>query len=513
MKPSSPKLSELLVPLEMNLGDRQPDPRIASIHYRAQAVAAGGLFVAIPGLRHDGADFIGQAIENGAAAVLTQTLPEKNLDTGEAVIIQVPDARRALAAVASRFYGRPSEKMCVVGITGTNGKTTCAHLIENMLAEAGFKTGLIGTIDYRYGGQCFENPVTTPESADLQRILADMRSCGVTHVVMEASSHAIDLHRIDFCFMDLAVFTNLSQDHLDYHGDMETYWACKKRLFSEHLKTGPKKKTAKAVVNMADSHGRELAGELGGLAVRVNLGQTATVWAPQIEASLSGITGEIETPDGGFQIRSSLLGQFNLENILCAAGAGWALGLAPEKIKAGIETLAGVPGRLEPVSNSNGKHIFVDYAHTPDALKNVLAAARDLGDGRLICVFGCGGERDVAKRAQMGIIAAKWADLVLVTSDNPRSEDPLAIIDQIVDGISKIGMGRIGLENLLAGKTDRGFLVESDRRRAIEAGIKVAGRGDIVVIAGKGHEDYQIIGSQKIDFDDRKIAREVLGGA
>ena len=507
MKRPWPKLSELMGPLGIGVRENQADPRIASVHYRAQDVTPDGVFVAIPGLRHDGAAFIDQAVINGAAAIVVQAKAKKREAIKGVLVIEVPDARYALAGMASQFYGRPSEKLVVIGITGTNGKTTTTYLIENILAAAGFSTGLIGTIDYRFGGQSFKNPVTTPESADLQSILADMLAAGVTHVVMEVSSHAIDLDRIAFCFMDLAVFTNLSQDHLDYHKDMQQYWACKKRLFTEHLLTGPKKALAKAVVNMADARGRDLVDEMEIPTVSVNVNEPATVWSPHITARLGGIAAEIHTPEGDFEIKSPLLGAFNGENILCATGAGWALGVEATHLKTGVETLAGVSGRLEPVSTSNGKHVFVDYAHTPDALANVLAAARALSEGRLVCIFGCGGDRDQAKRSQMGAIAAKGADIVVVTSDNPRSEDPLSIINQIVEGISQTGMAPVGPEG-----TSGGYLIEPDRRSAIAAGIKAANKKDIVVIAGKGHEDYQIIGDSRIDFDDRQVALNILEG-
>ena len=481
------------------------DPDITSIHYRSQEVLPGGLFVAIAGHHADGHDFIEDAFSRGAAAAVTQ----KKI-RGSGPIVQVADTRRALADLAARFYEWPSGKLVVVGITGTNGKTTTAYLVESILARAGFEVGVIGTIDYRYGGRSFENPVTTPESLDLERILAEMAASGVTHAVVEVSSHAIALGRSRNLWLDVAVFTNLSQDHLDFHGDMETYWGCKKQLFTEHLLRGPKSDRATAVINSANGYGRELAAGIRTAMVTVGQNDTEHVHPAGVECRPDGIRGRFVTRRGHLQIRSRLVGPHNVENLLCAVGVAEALDLPPEAVEAGIEHMPHVPGRLEPIENSTGRFVYVDYAHTPDALENVLGAVGAIAEARIICVFGCGGDRDRGKRPLMGAIAAGKSDLAIVTSDNPRTEDPLAIIEQIETGIKPLGIGICTADAVLSGFTSGSYLLEPDRRTAIRLAIRAARPGDIVVIAGKGHETYQIIGRRTISFDDRREARDAL---
>jgi len=400
--------------------------------------------------------------------------------------------------------------MCMVGVTGTNGKTTTTYLIENMLQCARKTVGVIGTINYRYAGRKFDNPVTTPESVDLHRILSEMADHGVTHVVMEISSHAIDLHRIDHCRFDVAVFTNLSQDHLDYHRDMETYWACKKRLFTHHLAVGSKKNSATAVINCLDPRGLLLCGDLPVPVVRVGRIKQDAVAAEKIRFDLKGIHGTIRTPAGTLPIDSRLIGEHNLENILCAAGAGVALGLPQACIREGISATRSIPGRLEPVDADGPVHVFVDYAHTPDALMHVLSVLRTFTQRRIICVFGCGGDRDQKKRPLMGKIAGGTADLSVITSDNPRSENPMDIIAQIVEGVDRAGARPLASPGGAAGPASRRYIVIPDRREAIRYGIAAASTGDVVPIAGKGHENYQILGEEIIDFDDRKEAARIL---
>ena len=501
-------------------GAELPDPQIGSIHYRAQDVQPGGMFVAIPGSTADGHDFIAEALNRGAAAIVAQkdfrrpSGPGGNHDEGpakkDALIIRVANTRKALAAMSATFYGNPSAHLILVAITGTNGKTTTAYIIEGILDKAGHRVGLIGTINYRYAGKTFDNPITTPESLDLQRILAEMRNAGITHVVMEASSHAIDLYRIGHCWFDVGVFTNLSQDHLDFHGDMATYWSSKKRLFTEYLRTGPKKDRARAVINGNNPHGRELANALDMPVVKIGTSNDSAVRAAEVECNLRGITGRIQTPDGSFEFQSSLVGEHNVENILCAAGVGSAFDLAPEMIKAGVESVSHIPGRLERIENKVGRFVYVDYAHTPDALENVINALLAMTTNRIICVFGCGGDRDREKRPRMGAIAAKHCDLSIVTSDNPRTEKPWAIIDHILEGIKNVNGFAYTAATLNNGFTEKGYVVEPDRRRAIELGVRVSRPGDTVLIAGKGHETYQILGSKTIAFDDREVARNVL---
>ncbi|MEN8780268.1 MAG: UDP-N-acetylmuramoyl-L-alanyl-D-glutamate--2,6-diaminopimelate ligase [Desulfobacterales bacterium] len=485
----------------------KPDPDITSLHSRAQNVKPGGLFVAIQGFAADGHDYIDQALANGAVAVVVQK--PLRLSTGVASI-EVEDTRRALAALAASFYGHPSEKLVVVGITGTNGKTTTSYLIERILLQAGYAPGVIGTVNYRYAGETYDNPVTTPESLDLQRILSRMLAAGVTHVILEVSSHALDLHRVDGCWMDVGVFTNLSQDHLDYHKDIETYWRCKKSLFTDILRSGPKQKRASAVINRNDPKGEELVRIVGLKKITVGDARDNTVQSDISKQDLSGIAGRIDTPAGSFDFRSSLVGRYNCENILCAAGVAVALAIPTAAIKAGIENAAVIPGRLEPIPNQGQRFVYVDYAHTPDALRNVLAALTAMADRRVLCVFGCGGDRDRGKRPQMGKIAAQMCDLAVVTSDNPRSEPPLVIIDQILVGTRQVCRREYSAAELGNGTPEKGYAVEPDRRKAIRLAIAASNPGDTVLIAGKGHETYQILGGKTIAFDDRTVAAQAL---
>ena len=487
------------------------DPEITSIHCRAQEVCPGGLFVAIKGQSADGHDFIDQALAHGAVAVVAQQPLECRVP-----VIRVSDSRLAMSALADRFFGEPSKHLYIMGITGTNGKTTTALIIESILTAAGIPTGVIGTIDYRYAGKTYNNPMTTPESIDLQRILRDMRQAGVSHVVMEVSSHAIDQRRIAHCRMDVGLFTNLTQDHLDFHGTMDAYWACKKRLFTEHLSSGPKSDRAVAVINGDTNRGRELIAECidtdgGGMRV-INTGTNpdSTIRADQVTFDITGITGVVTLPAGRFQLNSRLIGKHNLENILLAAGAGAAAGLDAKCIADGINTATAVPGRLERVDNPAGRHVYVDYAHTPDALENVLLSIRAVTGNRLICIFGCGGDRDQSKRPLMGKIAGRLSDLAVVTSDNPRTESPRAIIEQILAGTRKTSPHQYTRRDLKTGFQNRGFVIEPDRRQAIRLGIRASQPDDIILIAGKGHETYQIIGNRTVDFDDRVEAKAAL---
>ena len=475
---------------------------VTSLHYDTRLVKPGGLFVAIQGFSTDGHRYVRDAVASGAAALVVQKPSPAPIP-----VLQVSDSRRALAVLADLFYGSPSRQLTIIGITGTNGKTTTAYLIEQMLLAAGFHVGVIGTVNYRYEGKTFKNPVTTPESLDLQRILAEMKSAGVTHVVLEVSSHAIDLSRVEGCRLDLGVFTNLTQDHLDYHGDMDRYWACKKRLFTEYLGIGKK---AMAVINIDSPHGRELVSSLSYPCITTGRSATGMVRSGPMTIDFDGIRGTIATPRGSLQIDSPLVGEHNLENILSAAGVGSAMALPPGTIQAGINRTLSVPGRLERVPGNPEIPVFVDFAHTPDALENVLKALTRLAPERIICIFGCGGDRDRTKRPLMGQIAAAASHLTIVTSDNPRSEEPGDIIDQILPGIRRVCQNEYTPETLRNGFKQKGYCREPDRKRAIQTGILVAKPGDIVLIAGKGHETYQIIGDRSRPFDDRVVAQSVL---
>ncbi len=484
------------------------DQIIESIHYDSRSVKPGGLFVAIQGLRADGHTYIDDAIKKGAVAVVTEKACSGPV---LANVVQVENTRRALDAISSAFYGDPSSELFVIGITGTNGKTTTAHLVEAILNAGRLNVGVIGTINYRFGGQTFASPVTTPESLDLMRILRQMADSGVTHVILEVSSHALDLDRVASCMFDVGVFTNLSRDHLDYHGDMETYWQCKKRLCLGCLESGSEQAQVAAVINWDDIKGKELASEVSVRCLRVGFSEGCHVRAENIHVTIGGTSGRVETPEGSFDFTSSLVGRYNVYNILAATGVATAMGLPVAVIKKGIENLQGVPGRLEPVANKLGLSVFVDYAHTPDALQNVLTALKGLTPGRLITIFGCGGDRDRDKRPMMGAAAGRLSDLSVLTSDNPRTEAPEAILSEIMAGTAAVRERRYEPQELVKGFDMPGYSIEPDRRHAIALGLGTARSGDTILIAGKGHETCQIIGGTTIPFDDRTEARRALG--
>ena len=508
------KLSQLVGAIEnkqwavqhQNSSEVKSDPEITSVHYRSQAVLPGGIFIAIKGFSADGHQYVEDAISRGAKAVIV----EQETEAPGAVVVKVDNTRKALAAISSRFYDDPSRHLCIVGVTGTNGKTTTTYIIENILKQAGLEVGVIGTINYRFGVKTFDNPVTTPESLELQGILAQMRQAGVTHVVMEVSSHAIDLCRVDDCWFDVGVFTNLTQDHLDFHNDMETYWSTKKRYFTDILASGPKHEKAVAVVNCNDEYGKELFGSISMEKLSVGFMNTASVHSAEVKNSLAGIEGILETPSGQVALQSELVGAYNVENILCAAGAGIALTLSNRDIADGIAATKSIPGRLEAVPNELGKFVYVDYAHTPDALENALKTLEALKTGKIICVFGCGGNRDRGKRPQMGEIAGRISDLSVITTDNPRNEDPMEIIWEIEKGLQEINSHCFTFGELKNGLEFKGYIVIPDRERAIRFAITLARPGDIVLIAGKGHETYQIVGDRVLDFDDKDVATRAL---
>lgn len=487
------KLSALLAAAAPPLGYEGPDdPEISGLSYDSRQVAPGDLFAAIAGQRRDGHAFVRQAVANGAAALLAARPLEADVP-----VVCSPDPRRTLSQLAAAFYGRPAEAMFVVGITGTNGKTTTSLLAEAILAGAGHRVGVIGTVDWHYPGKRGAASVTTPQGLDLQRILAEMRSAGVTHVAMEVSSHALDQDRVEGVFFDVAVFTNLTRDHLDYHGTMAAYRECKQRLFTQRLPAGPKARRAVAVVNTDDPFGRELAGRVPTACLTVGSGPENKIHPVAADISIQGIQAALATPAGRLTIRSPLVGRHNLDNIMAAAACGLAAGIPLETVGEAIAAVERIPGRLDPVFDPQGRHIYVDYAHTPDALDHALGALRPLTPGRLICVFGCGGDRDAGKRPQMGEIAGRWSDHVVVTSDNPRSEAPEAIIEMILPGLRRV-----------AG-ADRWEAI-ADRALAIQRAIAATRPGDTVLIAGKGHETYQVLADRTIDFDDRRVAERAL---
>ena len=467
------------------------EEKITSVTTDSRQVAAGGLFIAVKGFAANGHDYIDQAIQNGAIAVVAQ----ENIHNRDCVIL-VKDTRRSTAAIAAAFYGHPSRDLTLVGITGTNGKTTTSYLLESIFKAAGFSTGVIGTVNIRYNDRVLNAPITTPDAIVLQKTLHKMKRAGVTHVIMEVSSHGLDLHRVDDCEYDAGIFTNLTQDHLDYHQDMEDYFNCKKRFFTDLLKPG----ASTAIVNIDDAYGKKLNRLLAG-DVRTISTQTATgLYAVNIEDSIRGITATLCRADRRFSVHSTLTGRFNLENILCAAGAALTFSVSKTDIQKGIETCHAIPGRLEPVTNTINRHLFVDFAHTPDALDSILTTLKQRAPKRLICVFGCGGDRDRAKRPRMGQVALKHSDISIITSDNPRSENPDQIIDDIVAGLD--GFQRLNREESLENPLEKGYLVEVSRKKALELAVFISKPDDIIVAAGKGHETYQITNTGTIHFDD-----------
>jgi len=472
------------------------DPDISSIASNSRDVKPGGLFIAVKGLMADGHDYIDQAFKNGAMAVIAETNP-KNLNP----VILVENTRLSMASIAANFYGNPSKELTLVGITGTNGKTTTTWLLENIFKSCGFSTGVIGTINIRYNHQIFDNPVTTPDSIDLQRTLHDMKNAGVTHVIMEVSSHGLDLNRVDYCRFDAGVFTNLTQDHMDYHKSMDEYFNCKKRFFTRFL--GPNgKKNAPAVLNIDDSKGEDLSASLDYKTFAVSTKKETDIFATGITDDIHGLSGTICLPNGSFNLTSKLTGKFNLENILCAAGAAHALKIGPEQIKKGIENCHTIPGRLEKINTPINRFLFVDYAHTPDALETILITLKLRAPKRIITVFGCGGDRDRSKRPLMGQIACNHSDIAIITSDNPRTEHPDSIINDVLEGID--AFYKLSDKDLKPTPFKKGYLVEVDRKKALKKAVFISKPGDIIIAAGKGHETYQITNSGTIHFDDKE---------
>jgi UDP-N-acetylmuramoyl-L-alanyl-D-glutamate--2,6-diaminopimelate ligase len=476
---------------------------ILGLCYDSRQQQTGGLFFALKGSAADGHCFIEKAVRNGAAAVIVE---DDSVVPSGIPFAKVADARLAMSQVAAFFYGNPTNTVPLIGITGTNGKTTTSYIIEAMLEEAGIPAALLGTISYRFRDKAFPAPHTTPESVDLQQRLREMCDLGAKGVVMEVSSHALEQRRVDGCRFDVGVFTNLTRDHLDYHGDMESYLTSKKRLFSELLRPDNVKPRRCAVVNYDDPYGCQMAAQAACPVLTYGMNASGQVTAQDVHFSVAGITGFLLTPGGKVQFSSRMPGRFNLYNILAAAAAGIALDLPLEAICRGIERHKKVPGRLEVVENDRGVALFVDYAHTADALDNVLRTLAELSTGRIITVFGCGGDRDRGKRPMMGDVAGRLSDLSIVTSDNPRTEDPDNIMMEIRNGIMPSGIREYCVEELAGGLTEKGFVLIKSRHEAIRLAVRLARPGDIILLAGKGHEEYQIIGEERFYFDDREEA-------
>lgn len=486
------------------------DVEIAGVTSDSREVKPGYLFIAVRGVERDGHAFIDDAIKAGASAIIAETWPDRDgaPDRSKPNVVLVPSSRRALALTAANFYGQPSRKLVVAGVTGTNGKTTVTYILESIIRAASKNVGVIGTVDCRFDGKSFEIGNTTPDAVVLQEKLAEMVDAGVTHAVMEVSSHALDQQRVTGIHFKVAGFTNLTQDHLDYHKSLDTYFEAKARLFSETLRKS-RARGRMAVVNIDDPKGKALLERWGGKALSVSIDpeRDADVVALSAEYTLAGTRATVRTSKGVWDLDFSLIGPHNLANVLVAVAMALAMGFSKARITRGVRALERVPGRLERVPNEEGKHIFVDYAHTPDALKRVLGALRPLTKGRLIVVFGCGGDRDQAKRPLMGRQVGEAADLALITNDNPRSEDPTAIAKAIEGALAEAGW------SLMSGApAPKTYKVELDRRSAIRMAIGWMKPEDVMVLAGKGHESHQIIGKMKHRFDDREETRRILAG-
>ncbi len=508
-------IAELGPILEQGLA-AAPDPaalqavleqEVTGLSTNSHAVSPGDLFLGMPGTRVDGGEFWPSALGAGAIAALLspEALAKRPPQTthaadaadavdavaGAPLLLPVPDMVGMTAKVAAAFYGFPTQQLKMVGVTGTNGKTTTTHLIEYFLNESAQKTAMLGTLYTRWPGYEKTASHTTPFSADLQAQLAEALQAGCAYGVMEVSSHALHQRRVAECGFEVAVFTNLTQDHLDYHPTMEDYFEAKALLFDDQYLRG------RAIVNLDDPYGQRLVERLGDKVWSYSTqNPSADLWMSDLVYGATGVSGQVHTPLGTAAFTSPLVGQFNLENLLAALGAGLHLGLALEAMVGLLPRFLGVPGRMERVHVGEAQDIsvIVDYAHTPDSLDNLLKATRHFVSGKLICVFGCGGDRDRTKRPLMGGIAARLADVAVVTSDNPRTEEPQQILKDVVAGIP----------------AEANVVVEADRAVAIRQAILSAAPGDGVLIAGKGHEDYQILGTEKIHFDDREQSREAL---
>jgi UDP-N-acetylmuramyl-tripeptide synthetase len=509
-----PKESEAI---EWRRSNPSADPTIRGIRYDSRLVSPGDLFVALHGVNSNGHDYLDRAISLGAAALVVEVMPDSSKGF-DLPIVRVKDSRRALAPIAARFFGNPASELSLVGVTGTNGKTSTTYLVESILTQANWRTGLIGTVEIRYGGEREVAVNTTPESLDLQRTLRAMCTAQVDAALLEVSSHGLELGRVDGCAFRVAAFTNLSQDHLDFHGSMDSYLASKARLFRDHLAPG-----ATAVINIDDPVAEKLIGfarDAGAAILRVGRGRDARADLRLVrsEIALDGTQAELENENGRVDVRLPLIGDFNLENLLVAAGIAQALGIDFPHIAAGVAACRQVPGRMERIQGP-GEHeplVLVDYAHTPDAVDKLLGAVRPLCRGRLITVFGCGGDRDRAKRPLMAEAVAQHTDLAIATSDNPRTEDPQAILADIESGLETLERVESGALFAADARSRKGretngrYCVLVDRREAIDLALGEAEVTDTVVLAGKGHEDYQIIGSEKFPFDDRAEARRAL---
>ena len=478
---------ELLEPLAAN-------PETTGLAYHSSRIQPGHVFFAIRGAKSDGNLYVQDAVARGAAVIVSEQPP-----MGGATWVRVRDARQALAQAAANFYGHPGRVLTLIGITGTNGKTTTAYLVDSILRAAGHLTGMFGTIEHRTPASAVPASTTTPESLDLQRFLAEVRASDGTHVVMEASSHGLALDRLFGLKFAAAVFTNLTRDHLDFHGDMPSYFEAKRKLFAG-VGAGP---ASVGIINVDDPWAEKLLTAGAERVITYGVESSADVTTRRFSLSYEGLEFQAESPSGPIAVRSSLVGRINVYNILAGIAVGVALGVKREAMEQGIARLRAVPGRFERVDEGQPFAVVVDYAHTDDALRNLVETARELRNasagsrppGRIITVFGCGGERDRTKRPLMGEAAGSLSDFCVLTSDNPRGEDPLAIINDTQVGLQKVRAN---------------YRIQPDRAKAIEAALEMAGAGDLVLLAGKGHEAVQILADRAIPFSDREVARAVL---
>ncbi len=498
MQPRALTVSQLLAALNGQVGIVERlgdlDGSITSVTDDSRSVSAGSLFVAVKGERVDGHKYVGQAIKAGAAAIVGQDSVER----ASVPFVQVTDSRKALGLIGSRFYGDPSAQLAMIGVTGTNGKTTTTYLCKALLENIGRRVGLIGTVAYQVGAETIPASHTTPGAVELQRLLARMNEAQLDSVVMEVSSHALAMDRTAGCEYDVAVFTNLTQDHLDYHRTMEEYFQAKLRLFTG---LGQGKKTRqRAIVNMDDPRGVYVRAACRVPVWGYALNVSADLVAENVRLSMNGSTFTAATPAGTFTVESRLVGEHNVYNLLGAIGVALHGGATCDQVREAVARVNNVPGRFERVAAGQDFTVVVDYAHTEDALVRLLTAARTLKTQRIITLFGCGGDRDRGKRPKMGRAAVEFSDVVILTSDNPRTEDPLAILREVEAGVHEALQRRPSVQ----------YHMVADRREAIGTAVRLARPGDILLIAGKGHEDYQIVGTKKMHFDDREVAREAI---
>ncbi|MHA6484732.1 UDP-N-acetylmuramoyl-L-alanyl-D-glutamate--2,6-diaminopimelate ligase [Paenibacillus sp. strain BS8-2] len=486
------ELTELLVTARL-VGDG--DREFLGVEKDSRKVKQGTLFVCVPGHKADGHAYAGEAVARGASAIVAERLLP--LDIPQLI---VKDARMANAIIASHVYAYPSESVRLIGVTGTNGKTTTTYLVETILNDYGYPAGVIGTIERRFGGATFPMNNTTPDAEELQRYLAEMRDGGTAYCAMEVSSHALEQGRVKGCRFRTAIFTNLTQDHLDYHGTMEKYGDAKGLFFSRlgNAYASRQEERTYAILNADDEASAKFSRLTAAEVITYGVEQEADVRASHIRISARGTMFHVSTFKGEAEVQLNLPGKFNVYNALAAIAATLLEGVPLEKIVASLASIPGVPGRVESVEAGQSFAVIVDYAHTPDGLENVLKATREFAEGRLITVFGCGGDRDRSKRPLMGRIAVQYANYMIVTSDNPRTEDPERIIEDILQGVKMAGA-----------ELDR-YAVIPDRKSAIEKAVEMASQGDVVLIAGKGHETYQLIGGEVFDFDDRLTAKDAI---